>query len=256
MNENGKKISVYINKPKAPLAENKKIFNDNDTLTLKKQKPIKSLALKPPSTAASKLNTEAKDPDALTNAQRLAANRIFGGKKEAASLGREGREGRESSRLVGAGRYVCEDKVGSGTFGVVHKARDKKTLELVAIKRVYQDKKYKNRELEILRSLNHPSVLRIRDSFFTYEGEKEYLNVVMDYFPSNLYEHAQKYRGKGEIGRLKLKVLAYQLFRGLFYLGRQSIAHRDIKPQNVLVDDANWRLIVCDFGSAKRLQPG
>jgi glycogen synthase kinase 3 beta len=69
---------------------------------------------------------------------------------------------------VGAARYAYEDKVGCGTFGVVHKARDKKTLELVAIKRVYQDKKYKNRELEILRTLDHPCVLRIRDSFFTY----------------------------------------------------------------------------------------
>lgn len=261
MNENGKKISVYINKTRAPLAENKKIFNDNDTLTLKKQKPIKSLALKPPSTAASKLNTEAKDPDTLSHAQRIAANRIFANKQKdpSQSLGREARgerEGRESSRLVGAARYAYEDKVGSGTFGVVHKARDKKTLELVAIKRVYQDKKYKNRELEILRTLDHPSVLRIRDSFFTYEGDKEYLNVVMDYFPSNLYEHAQKHRAKGEIGRLKLKVLAYQMFRGLLYLGRQGIAHRDIKPQNVLVDDANWKLIICDFGSAKRLQPG
>jgi hypothetical protein len=91
MNENNKKISVYINKTRAPLAENKKIFNDNDTLTLKKQKPIKSLALKPPSTAASKLNTEVKDPDHLSHAQRLAANRIFGPSKKdpAQSLGRE-----------------------------------------------------------------------------------------------------------------------------------------------------------------------
>lgn len=90
MNENGKKISVYINKTRAPLAENKKIFNDNDTLTLKKQKPIKSLALKPPSTAASKLNTEAKDPDTLSHAQRIAANRIFANKQKdpSQSLGR------------------------------------------------------------------------------------------------------------------------------------------------------------------------
>lgn len=44
-------------------------------------------------------------------------------------------------------RYEVEVKVGSGTFGTVHKARDKKTLETVAIKKVFQDKKYKNREL-------------------------------------------------------------------------------------------------------------
>lgn len=158
--------------------------------------------------------------------------------------------------MLGVNRYAFEDKVGSGTFGIVHKARDKKTLELVAVKRVYQDKKYKNRELEILKGLNHPNVLRIRDSFFTYEGDKEYLNVVMDFFPSNLFEHIQKYRGKGEISRLKLKVFAYQLFRGLLYLSQESIAHRDIKPQNILVNDANWNLIICDFGSAKKLQEG
>jgi serine/threonine protein kinase len=59
--------------------------------------------------------------------------------------------------------------VGSGTFGTVFKARDKKTLEIVAIKKVYQDKNYKNRELDILKTLNHPNVLSMKDSYFTYE---------------------------------------------------------------------------------------
>jgi len=58
---------------------------------------------------------------------------------------KEEKDGNQTSRLVGVARYAFEDKVGSGTFGVVHKARDKKTLEVVAIKRVFQDKKYKNR---------------------------------------------------------------------------------------------------------------
>jgi serine/threonine protein kinase len=59
--------------------------------------------------------------------------------------------------------------VGSGTFGTVFKARDKKTLEIVAIKKVYQDKNYKNRELDILKTLNHTNVLSMKDSYFTYE---------------------------------------------------------------------------------------
>jgi len=78
----------------------------------------------------------------------------------------------------------------------------------------------------------------------------------MDYYPNNLYESIQKYRNKNDISRLKLKVLAYQMFRGLLYLNKEGIAHRDIKPQNVLVNDTNWNLIICDFGSAKKLQPG
>lgn len=57
--------------------------------------------------------------------------------------------------------------------------------------------------------------------------------------------------------RLKVKVLAYQMFRGLMYLGGVGIAHRDVKPQNVLVDEeSGWKLLICDFGSAKKLVEG
>lgn len=46
---------------------------------------------------------------------------------------------------TGAQKYTFDEKVGSGTFGVVYKGRNKTTLEVVAIKKVFQDKKYKNR---------------------------------------------------------------------------------------------------------------
>lgn len=78
----------------------------------------------------------------------------------------------------------------------------------------------------------------------------------MDYFPSNLYESIQKYRNKGEMSKLKLKVLTFQMFKGLLYLQQIGIAHRDMKPQNILVNDTNWKLLICDFGSAKRLIAG
>lgn len=74
----------------------------------------------------------------------------------------------QTNELKGEARYQQDKKVGSGTFGTVFKARDKKTLDVVAIKKVFQDKNYKNRELDILRILNHPNVLSMKDSFFTY----------------------------------------------------------------------------------------
>lgn len=77
----------------------------------------------------------------------------------------------------------------------------------------------------------------------------------MDFFPTNLYDYIQRYKNRIEISRLKLKVLAYQMFRGLMYLEKMQIAHRDIKPQNILVNDSNLTLLICDFGSAKKLQP-
>jgi len=58
------------------------------------------------------------------------------------------------------------------------------------------------------------------------------------------------------MSRIKLKVLAYQMFRGLLYLTSIDISHRDMKPQNILVNDNNWKLLICDFGSAKKLVPG
>jgi serine/threonine protein kinase len=52
-----------------------------------------------------------------------------------------------------------------------------------------------------------------------------------------------------------MKIYAYQLFRGLNYLVMLQIAHRDIKPQNILVDRIKHKLIISDFGSAKQLIP-
>ena len=123
-----------------------------------------------------------------------------------------------SRKLEGINRYELDKKVGSGTFGVVIKARDKKTLDIVAIKKVYQDRKYKNRELEILKGLKHPNVLEMKDHYFTYDGGKEYLNVVMDYYPFNLLEYISSSKSRPRISKLKFKVLAYQMFKSLLYL--------------------------------------
>jgi glycogen synthase kinase 3 beta len=55
---------------------------------------------------------------------------------------------------------------------------------------------------------------------------------------------------------LLIKLLAYQLIRSIAYIHAVGICHRDIKPQNVLVDTNSHILKLCDFGSAKKLVPG
>ena len=52
------------------------------------------------------------------------------------------------------------------------------------------------------------------------------------------------------------KIILYQMLRGLNYLRTLSIAHRDIKPQNILFDITTNKAIICDFGSAKQLVEG
>ncbi len=104
----------------------------------------------------------------------------------------------------------------------------------------------------ILKMLNHPNNLLMKDSYLTTEGEDEYLNIVMDYFSDNLYQLVKK----KEVSPILTKIYAYQILRGLNYLSMLSIAHRDIKPQNILIDKHKNTVVISDFGSAKQLVKG
>jgi len=63
--------------------------------------------------------------------------------------------------------YHADKIIGSGTFGVVYQANCIETGEKVAIKKVFQDKKYKNRELQIIRELSHCNIVKLLSSFLT-----------------------------------------------------------------------------------------
>ena len=115
-----------------------------------------------------------------------------------------------------------------------------------------QDKKYKNRELQILKTLNHLNLLGMKDHYMSHEADKEYLNVVMDYYPENLYQTIKK----KPVNSPLIKIYLYQILRGLMYMSFFSIAHRDMKPHNVLVNPQTNKVVVCDFGSAKQLIEG
>ena len=93
--------------------------------------------------------------------------------------------------------------IGQGTFGVVYKAVDLKTKQTVAIKKVYQDPNYRNREFMIVVELDHVNCIKVHNYFFTNDSQKKngkkatYLNLVMDYVPETLYRVLRYYRKKG-----------------------------------------------------------
>jgi len=155
--------------------------------------------------------------------------------------------------------YNADKVVDRGTFGVVYQATIAETGETVAIKKVFQDRRYKNRELQIMKELSHPNVVNLRHAFYTTGTNQDelYLNVVMDFMPETVYRVVKHYsKMRQQMPALLVKLYAYQLMRGIGYVHNIGICHRDIKPQNLLVDTSKHSLKVCDFGSAKRLVKG
>ena len=149
--------------------------------------------------------------------------------------------------------------IGQGTFGVVYKVQEKSNGNIYAIKKVFQDPKYSNREFKIVVELNHPNCIKVHKFFFSGGGENKelYLNLVMNYVPDTLYKILRFYFKKGfPFPNALGKIYAYQMLRSLAYIHNMGICHRDIKPQNILIDIKDHRLVLCDFGSAKILGKG
>ncbi|KAJ8541915.1 hypothetical protein K7X08_016781 [Anisodus acutangulus] len=166
-----------------------------------------------------------------------------------------GRNGQQKQTLS----YMAERVVGSGSFGVVFQAKRLETGESVAIKKVLQDRRYKNRELQIMRMLDHPNVVHLRHCFYsTTEKNEVYLNLVLEYVSETVYRVSRHYnRVNHDMPIIYVQLYTYQLCRALNYMHNViGVCHRDIKPQNLLVNPHTHQLKICDFGSAKMLVPG
>ncbi|CAN6974669.1 unnamed protein product [Brassica oleracea var. botrytis] len=155
--------------------------------------------------------------------------------------------------------YMAERVVGQGSFGIVFQAKCLETGETVAIKKVLQDKRYKNRELQTMRLLDHPNVVSLKHCFFsTTEKDELYLNLVLEYVPETVYRVSKHYsRANQRMPMIYVKLYTYQICRALAYIhGGVGVCHRDIKPQNLLVNPHTHQVKLCDFGSAKVLVKG
>ncbi|QCD87634.1 protein brassinosteroid insensitive 2 [Vigna unguiculata] len=155
--------------------------------------------------------------------------------------------------------YMAERVVGTGSFGVVFQAKCLETGEPVAIKKVLQDRRYKNRELQLMRLMDHPNVICLKHCFFSTTSRDElFLNLVMEYVPETMYRVIKHYNTMNQrMPLIYAKLYTYQIFRGLAYIHTTlGVCHRDVKPQNLLVHPLTHQVKLCDFGSAKVLVKG
>lgn len=166
-----------------------------------------------------------------------------------------GRNGKPKQTLS----YMAERVVGTGSFGVVFQAKCLETGETVAIKKVLQDKRYKNRELQTMRLLDHSNVVQLKHCFFsTTQKDEVFLNLILEYVSETVYRVSRHYvRMNQHVPIIYVQLYTYQICRALNYIHNViGVCHRDIKPQNLLVNPHTHQLKLCDFGSAKMLVPG
>lgn len=124
----------------------------------------------------------------------------------------------------------------------------------VAIKKVILDRRYHNRELEMMKQLDNEFVIVLLNSFEKpgRKPDETYLHLVMEYLPETIRSVAMSYHKQ----RLRfptdhVRAYLYQALRALEYIHGMRICHRDLKPDNFLVDPLRLRLKLIDFGCAK-----
>ena len=155
-------------------------------------------------------------------------------------------------------KYQILSKLGSGSFGNVYLARNKFTDERVALKQIKKssacllsDGKIKD-EIEILKKLDHPDIVRIIESFNT---KNSYILITEYCEEGELFDQV-----KNQLSETQIAVIFRQLLSGLAYLHSNNIVHRDLKLENILIHEIErskttgedlFNIKIIDFGTAR-----
>ena len=154
-------------------------------------------------------------------------------------------------------KYIREKLIGSGSFGTVFEAKNKVFNNLVAMKVIPKhenmDKLLIQNEINILKKLSHPNIVRIYEF---YESKNNF------YLINEFCDGGELFNmiNKNNFNEQQLSIIFYQVLSGLCYLHENKIFHRDLKPENILISQKEKDLLtdeeylwikIIDFGTAK-----
>lgn len=147
-------------------------------------------------------------------------------------------------------RYQKLEKIGEGTYGVVYKAKDRITGMIVALKRIRLEAEDEGipstaiREISLLKELRHPNIVRLYDVVHT----ERKLTLVFEYLDQDLKKYLDVC--DGGLDSAICKSFLFQLVTGVAFCHHHRVLHRDLKPQNLLIN-REGELKLADFGLAR-----
>lgn len=156
-----------------------------------------------------------------------------------------------SKEIVNFTSFTVLEELGSGSFGKVYKVVKNDTMKIYAIKCLNKKFLTKNKHLQyaiseckIMKSLDHPFILKIHYAFQTPNN----LYMVLDYCPNgDLLAHIQE---NVRLNEMICRFYASEVLLALEYLHSLDIVYRDLKPENILLDHVG-HVLLADFGLAK-----
>ncbi|XP_076334634.1 cyclin-dependent kinase 17-like isoform X2 [Tachypleus tridentatus] len=159
---------------------------------------------------------------------------------------------RQSLSEIGFGKmetYTKLDKLGEGTYATVFKGKSRLTDNFVALKEIRLEHEEGApctaiREVSLLKDLKHNNIVTLHDIVHTEQS----LTLVFEYLEKDLKQYMDDCGNILNMNNVKL--FLFQLLRGLAYCHRRRILHRDLKPQNLLINDRG-ELKLADFGLAR-----